>query len=288
MMFFYHFPLLLVQIVLYQGFQFTNISYKRKTGIITIILIILYPSEITSISFLLPTLYRYSFLFRKDKKYALLFNSFLLQSLIFQSLNPLKSIFYPFLSKVYGLLHLLSFIDLFCKTSLSLYLSSFLALVFEKIEIFTFKGSVVGSGMILFVIVLFVLRKRESFYRIAIFLLFLFLSTGLFHPLPELTIINVGQGDSILLRGALNTTNILIDTGKESAYASLESFLDAKGVKYLDALIISHPDEDHNGNQESVMQDFYVNEVIATHFDQKQLGDYLMYDVNTIQNDDTN
>lgn len=288
MVIFYHFPILLVQIFFYQIFKFSHISYKKKTGLITSLLIILYPSEIASISFLLPTLFHYSFLFTKDKKYGLLFFSFMIQSVIFQSLNPLKSILYPCLSKCYGVLHLLSYFDLFLHTSISLYISSFLSVVLEKIELFTLKGSIFGFGMILFIIILFLLRKNKLFYPLGVIILFIFLYTGLFHPFSELTIINVGQGDSILLRSAFNTSNVLIDTGKESAYKSLEGYLRAKGIKDLNALIITHPDEDHNGNQDNLIQDFNVQEVITEHFKEKRFGSYDLKDLNAIQNGDTN
>ena len=54
---------------------------------------------------------------------------------------------------------------------------------------------------------------------------------GLFFPFASVSYINVGQGDSILIKDYFNKANYLIDTGKESAYKSLDTFLKAKGVK---------------------------------------------------------
>lgn len=57
----------------------------------------------------------------------------------------------------------------------------------------------------------------------------------------EIIALDVGQGDAILLRSG--RTNVLIDTGNSDA--SLREELGRLGVRRLDAVIITHPDDDH-------------------------------------------
>lgn len=286
LMIIYRFPLLLVSSFLFRLFSFTNMKYKRYSGFIISLLILLYPQEITSITFLLPVIYRYSFLF-KDAS-GPLFISFCIQSLLFQSINPIKSLLYRYFMKIYGLLYLLGFLELFTSIDLLKYIDSLCTYLFQLIDVFNINGSIFGIGFIIFCLIIFFIHKQKYFYPKCIGLLFLFLLTGLFHPCSELTVINVGQGDSIFIRGAFNSTNILVDTGKESAYSSLKSFLNGKGINRLDALIITHPDEDHNGNLDNLKNDYNIQETITEHIASYKIGDYEFTDLNTINNEDTN
>lgn len=66
----------------------------------------------------------------------------------------------------------------------------------------------------------------------------------------ELHFIDVGQGDSILVRSP-SGQNVLIDGGRrdEDALAYLQSV----GVESLDLVIASHPDADHIGGLDEVV-----------------------------------
>lgn len=82
----------------------------------------------------------------------------------------------------------------------------------------------------------------------------------------EVTMINVGQGDSILIRLPFNKGNYLIDTGGNEDYdiatKTIIPYLKSIGIKSLDALIISHDDFDHSGASESLIQNFKVKQII--------------------------
>ncbi len=82
----------------------------------------------------------------------------------------------------------------------------------------------------------------------------------------EVTMIDVGQGDSILIRLPFNQGNYLIDTGgnKNTDLPSKITvpFLKSIGVKSLDALIITHDDFDHNGEMTELLDQFKVKRVI--------------------------
>lgn len=79
--------------------------------------------------------------------------------------------------------------------------------------------------------------------------------------------INVGQGDSILIRD--RNTNVLIDTGglkyKDLATSSLINYFKKKEVYKLDVVIITHDDFDHNGALNSLITYFPVKQVLTSY-----------------------
>ncbi|NCB34332.1 MAG: MBL fold metallo-hydrolase [Erysipelotrichia bacterium] len=110
----------------------------------------------------------------------------------------------------------------------------------------------------------------------------------MFHPFAEVTIINVQQGDSILIRLPLNRENYLIDTGKPSQWNSVQTLLDAKGIKHLNALFITHSDNDHSGNMQNVINYYHPEYTITRHRDSFQNGKISFLDLNSIEDEDEN
>lgn len=103
--------------------------------------------------------------------------------------------------------------------------------------------------------------------------------------------INVGQGDSILIRD--RNTNVLIDTGglkyKDLATSSLINYFKKKEVYKLDAVIITHNDFDHNGALNSLITYFPVKQVL-TSYDEfpYKIGNLLFENFNIYNFSDSN
>ena len=76
--------------------------------------------------------------------------------------------------------------------------------------------------------------------------------------LLKVTAINVGQGDSFLLES--QNYNILLDTGgsfrKDNSFNKLNRYLNYEKIKKLDAIFLSHFDEDHAGNIEKIIEKY--------------------------------
>jgi len=73
--------------------------------------------------------------------------------------------------------------------------------------------------------------------------------------------IDVGQGDSILIQTS-NGKNMLVDGGAKSAGDEVVSFLKNKGVTKLDYVVATHPDADHIGGLNSVLNTFPVSNFV--------------------------
>lgn len=106
-------------------------------------------------------------------------------------------------------------------------------------------------------------------YRKLNYILVLVLATSIFYNPKNLTIniINVGQGDSILIETPYKKT-ILIDTGPSfDNYTAAESkiipFIKRKGYNKIDLLIITHPHKDHFSGFYNILNNFNVYNVAA-------------------------
>ena len=141
-------------------------------------------------------------------------------------------------------------------------------------------------GLIIFIIIFSFNFKYK--WTLALISYSLILNFGYINLLAEVTFINVGQGDSILIRSFFNKTNILIDTGSKYQYSYLKQFLLGKGIKQIDLLLISHSDEDHSGNIDNLKTDFNVKKTITNHFIKQEINDILVYDINHFNGEDDN
>ena len=92
-----------------------------------------------------------------------------------------------------------------------------------------------------------------------------------------ISMLYVGQGDAILLQAPFNQSVVLIDTGPPTQYANLKASLDHRGISSIDHLIITHDDLDHNGNVESLVEDFEVKNIIVKGRDVSDAWFFLNY-----------
>lgn len=70
-------------------------------------------------------------------------------------------------------------------------------------------------------------------------------------------VIDVGQGDSILIK-TISNKNILVDAGDEEAEHTVYSYLKRNGVHRIDILIATHPDTDHIGGMDYIVDKFKI------------------------------
>ena len=129
---------------------------------------------------------------------------------------------------------------------------------------------------------------RKNIKRLAVLSL---LITGLFfltkHPLEnEITMLDVGQGESLFLRDVTGKT-ILIDVGGKAesnkkieawqekvvtsnAQRTLIPYLKSRGVAKIDQLILTNTDKEHVGDLLEVTKAFHVGEILVSKGSLKQ------------------
>ena len=78
-------------------------------------------------------------------------------------------------------------------------------------------------------------------------------------PTLYVNYINVGQGDSILIK--VDDCDILIDAGTSSYGSTVTNYLKNKGVDDIELMINTHPDADHCGGLTTVANNYTVEEV---------------------------
>ena len=165
------------------------------------------------------------------------------------------------------------FITIFENTSLFFSKVNFFVLILEKMNLILF--------FLFLILIIYIIKGIIKFKYIRILFIFILLfihnNINYLDSNFKITFIDVGQGDSILIKMPNSKSNILIDTGgvqnyikedwikkDETNYISnnIISYLKSIGIKSLDYLIITHGDFDHMGEAINLVNNFKVEKVI--------------------------
>ena len=142
------------------------------------------------------------------------------------------------------------------------------------------KPSLFQFGLMIAVLVMLFDFWKKPQFRICLLMIFGLLMVWVKHPLTnEVTMVDVGQGDSIFLRSMKGDT-ILIDVGGKVTFGSKEKwqeasqtsnaektlipYLQARGVSQIDYLVLTHTDTDHIGDLEEVAKCFKIKEICVS------------------------
>lgn len=146
------------------------------------------------------------------------------------------------------------------------------SLSFLKLEIYAPSFSNVGFVIYISLYLLFFyyyqigfkpFYKKVCIVNLLLFLLYLYPINNTITS--EVSFINVGQGDSCLIRKG--STTILVDTGgslyRDIATECLIPYFKSKRIYDIDLVIVTHDDFDHNGALMSLCDNFRVDQVIT-------------------------
>ena len=276
-----------------------NISSKDRLILIIIFLLIINPFYINNTGFRFSTLISYSII---NYSYLLEDKSYIKKSLIISFISFITSIpllinnYYSvnFLSILLNIIYVpivtfiifpLSIIDLMIPID-NIY--SFIINIFENISIYINNINILNipfSKIPLYLVIIYylILFTKNKYKCLIIHLIILFYILNIYVYYPRVYFIDVGQGDSSLIR--YKNKNILIDTGG-NIYKDLSKnsiiFFKSIGVKKIDYLILTHGDYDHIGEAEDIINNFKVDKIIFNCGDINELESNLLnnnYDI---------
>lgn len=123
-------------------------------------------------------------------------------------------------------------------------------------------------------LILIMIEEKKKNYKLIFISIFFFLLIANINVLKryyEITMIDVGQGDSMLISLPYNKGSMLIDS-----YGYNLGYLKNKGVKRLDYLVLTHTDSDHTEGYEDIITEYRVKKVITNAYDDIQgITDYV-------------
>lgn len=90
-------------------------------------------------------------------------------------------------------------------------------------------------------------------------------------------VLDVGQGDAVLL--SLDGHRLLVDTGSAVSRDSLLGELNRLGADKLDAIIVTHPHEDHYGNARVLLETHTVGALLLPKASGDEAGYRLLLDI---------
>ena len=188
-------------------------------------------------------------------------------------LSPILNLFFvPFVSLIiFPLSFLIFLLPLF--NGVYLFLIDVLeqiSLFCSNINYFNFIFARPSIYVILIYYIVIVLALKNKKYFIILFLIIIIhYNICIFKKSLVVTMLDVNQGDCLLISYPHNQGNILIDTGgklfDDSNYISnniIIPYVKSLGIKKIDYLILTHGDYDHMGEAINLVENFKVEKVI--------------------------
>lgn len=176
----------------------------------------------------------------------------------------------PFLNNIYlFLINILEQISLFCSNI------KIFNIIFSKPSIII---------ILLYYLTIIVVIKNKKFIYFLFIIVIIHYNINFFNSNSKITMLDVGQGDSILLEFPFNQGNILIDTGgklfddtNNISNNITIPYLKSMGIKKIDYLILTHGDNDHLGEALNLVNNYKIKNVVFN------CGDYNNLEKNLIE-----
>lgn len=263
-----------------------NIDNSNLVILLFLILVIINPYNIYNIGFLFSFIISFT-LIRCSKliKGKFIIKSLKISLISFFSSMPvlinnffevnflgiiLNIIYIPFVSYILFPLSLVTVLFPSLDNILYMFISCFEKITdfFSNIKFLSFSICKMNIFFIIIYYIIFIYilkRKKKLIYKIIIVIISLtFLINNGRIVNNEVSILDVGQGDSSLIR--LKNKNILIDTGGNINYDISKNILipyfKSVGIKKIDYLVLTHGDYDHMGEAINLVENFKAAKVI--------------------------
>lgn len=248
---FFVFTLSLTRFILYQISYLFFKSKSDQIGFTILCFSILYPTQVLSISFVLPILLQLVSYFCTEHKWIV--QKMVLISVLFiyfKKVDIVSFLLFNLLRKFYG-----------CVFLLGMFIPDFLTL---KIPSLTIHYAPQYVFILVFIVVYIQCLKHFKWIYMILFLI-PFLEVFC-NPFFQVYTLNIGQGDCSIIVEPFYKSVVMIDCGQSLYRDNVERiifpFLENKNIHTIDTLILTHDDFDHSGGYDHLKEKVKIKQVI--------------------------
>lgn len=248
---FFVFTLSLTRFILYQISYLVFKSKSDQIGFTILCFSILYPTQVLSISFVLPILLQLVSYFCTDYKWIV--QKMVLISVLFiyfKKVDIVSFLLFNLLRKFYG-----------CVFLLGMFIPDFVTLKIPSLTIHYAPQYV----FILAFIVVYIQCLKHFKWKYMILFLLPFLEVFC-NPFFQVYTLNIGQGDCSVIVEPFYKSVVMIDCGQSLYRDNVERiifpFLENKNIHTIDTLILTHDDFDHSGGYDRLKEKVKIKQVI--------------------------
>ena len=248
---FFVFTLSLTRFILYQISYLFFKSKSNQIGFTILCFSILYPTQVLSISFVLPILLQLVSYFCTEHKWIVQ-NMVLISVLFiyFKKVDIVSFLLFNLLRKLYG-----------CVFLLGMFIPDFVTLKIPSLTIHYAPQYV----FILAFIVVYIQCLKHFKWKYMILFLIPFLEVFC-NPFFQVYTLNIGQGDCSVIVEPFYKSVVMIDCGQSLYRDNVERiifpFLENKNIHTIDTLILTHADFDHSGGYDRLKDMVKIKQVI--------------------------
>lgn len=248
---FFVFTLSLTRFILYQISYLFFKSKPVQIGFTILCFSILYPTQVLSISFVLPILLQLVSYFCTEHKWIV--QKMVLISVLFiyfKKVDIVSFLLFNLLRKLYG-----------CVFLLGMFIPNFVTL---KIPSLTIHYAPQFVFIFIFIVVYIQCLKHFKWKYMILFLI-PFLEVFC-NPFFQVYTLNIGQGDCSIIVEPFYKSVVMIDCGQSLYRDNVERiifpFLENKNIHTIDTLILTHDDFDHSGGYDRLKEKVKIKQVI--------------------------
>ena len=248
---FFVFTLSLTRFILYQLAYLLFQSKSDQIGFTILFFSILYPTQVLSISFVLPILLQLVSYFCTEHKWIV--QKMVLVSILFiyfKKVDVVSLLLFNLMRKFYGLIFLVG-----------IFISDFKPFTIPSLTI-----HYAPQYLFIFVFIVVYIQCLKHFqWKYLIIFLIPFLEVFC-NPFFQVYTLNIGQGDCSIIVEPFYKSVVMIDCGQSLYRDNVERiimpFLENKNIHTIDTLILTHDDFDHSGGYESLKDRIKIKQVI--------------------------
>lgn len=248
---FFVFTLSLTRFILYQISYLFFKSKSDQIGFTILCFSILYPTQVLSISFVLPILLQLVSYFCTEHKWIV--QKMVLISVLFiyfKKVDIVSFLLFNLLRKLYG-----------CVFLLGMFIPDFMTLKIPSLTIHYAPQYV----FILAFIVVYIQCLKYFKWKYMILFLIPFLEVFC-NPFFQVYTLNIGQGDCSVIVEPFYKSVVMIDCGQSLYRDNVERiifpFLENKNIHTIDTLILTHDDFDHSGGYDRLKEKVKIKQMI--------------------------